>query len=224
MSANGSSICTWIFQLLVAAFGAFFGAWAVFRFENVRQKREERKRRYVALVQATLILFDEFNTLLNIQRTYLDPVRDNEQRFALLVPLTTGLAKARVDYTSLDCLVDEERVDLWQRVSLVEQGYETVVMGMDVLNEHIQRDRIDGALVRGPVNMKTGHAEVLLDPGKAAILISIVDGFYDSVDRGVADQKDVIVEMIAFIKTLYPEKKEMKFTIEDVQEVVGLKN
>jgi len=112
-----------VVTLVAAAFGAFFGSWLAFLLENRRRRRAEADRRYSCLMQAQLALGMQQEKLLNIQRGYLDPHRNESDWHRRLEPLHMSMTDLRVDFSALVFMAEgDDGFSILQSIYLAEQG------------------------------------------------------------------------------------------------------
>ena len=201
--------------LAAAAFGAFLGAGFAFLLEELRRRTAEGNARYSALIQAQLALIMQVNTLVNIQKLYLDAQRNAPDRHMRLVPVHMAMTDLRLDLAPLGFIAEVDDVGVLQTVYLAEQGYVTATTALAISNAKIQETRFDGVLAHGPVDPDTGKAQGLFDAGKVVVLKQLVDGLYQSVDGAIRDESRAVEVLAKVIKRLYPKRKPLAFTIQE---------
>lgn len=203
--------------LVSAAVGAFLGAGLAFLLEEIRRRRAEATTRYFSLFRTQLALGMQINTLLIVQRRYLDEHRNDANRHMRLVPVQMSTTALRVDLGSIAFIAEIDDVEILQRVYLAEQAYLNSTATLATSNLKIQEIRYNLGIARGPVNPETGEATALFDLAHVVILKQLIDGLYVSVDRAIIDQKAALDELAAVIKRLCPRRKALRFKIPETE-------
>jgi hypothetical protein len=193
--------------LISAAVGAFLGSGLAFLLEENRRRRAERDTRYSSLIQTQLALGMQINTLVIIQKRYLDEYRGKNDRHMKMLPVQMSFTDVRINLGFIGFLAEVDDVGILQRVYLAEQAYVNATATLTTCNLKIQEIRYNLAIARGPVNPQTGEATAFFDPAHVVVLKQLIDGLYSSVDGAIVDQRKALEELAAAIKRLYPKRK-----------------
>jgi hypothetical protein len=202
-----------VVTLVAAAFGAFFGSGLAFLLEERRRRRVEADRRYSRLLEAQLALGMQLETLLNVQRRYLDPHRNEPDRHMQLEPLHMSMTDLRVDFSALVFIAEVDGFDILQKVYLAEQGYITATTALAESNSKIEKRPSDGAITSGSVDPEAGAAVAVFDSAAAANLKEFIDDLYRSVDEDIDSVQGAIGELTSATRRLYPKRKSHHFIL-----------
>lgn len=202
-----------IVALVAAAVGAFLGSGSAFVLEAWRRQREETEARYSALFRTQLVLITQLNTLLVINKQYLDAHREDPERFMKLVPFHTGMTGMRVDFGSLWFipLIDSD-ADLVHRIYLAEQAYSTSTDTLAMRNRKIEETMYASDVRVEQFDFSTGNSRVQLDMRKVHLIKSLTDCLYESIDDAIKQQEKAIADIRLFIKRVYRGRKSLQYT------------
>ncbi|MDZ4179869.1 MAG: hypothetical protein U1E29_11675 [Coriobacteriia bacterium] len=209
------SVLSWsdVVALVAVAAGAFLGTFSAYLLESRRRERVESADRYSALVKTQLALGMQLNSLAVIDRQYLDPVRELEDRHMRLVPAHINTTELRVDLPSIAFVAEVDEAEILQRLMLAEESFMTAVEALRLTSERIEQSRYQGAIARGPINPETGEAEAIFDPVAITILKALVDGLYESVEHAIGQQRASLEEVRALMKRLFPSRDALSFEL-----------
>lgn len=196
-----------VVTLVAAAFGAFFGSWLAFLLENRRRRRAEADRRYSCLMQAQLALGMQQEKLLNIQRGYLDPHRNESDWHRRLEPLHMSMTDLRVDFSALVFMAEgDDGFSILQSIYLAQQGYLTVITALAKSNSKIEKRPSGGAITSGPVGPEASDEVAVFDSAADDDLKKFIDDLYRSVDMAVNSVREAIEELTSATRRLCPKR------------------
>jgi len=72
-------------EFIAAVAGVFFGAMVTFFPERHKENKKRVDEQHGAIVRTQLALIGQLNTISNIRKQYLNPLRDDPQREARLI-------------------------------------------------------------------------------------------------------------------------------------------
>jgi len=192
-------------QFAITVLGAFFGAASAFALENLRRKRAESEKTYANLVQAFLILRDNYFILYSLQKTYLDPYRHQEDRFKVMPQIATSFTDAKIDYASLNCLIEKDRLDLRDHIFAAEQSHDATIVLLSRLN-----DCIEESIMEVYIDAETGETKVLHNPDNLPMLEAMIDAFYEVADASTEQLGTTVREIAEFVNVQYPDRKKLE--------------
>jgi len=195
----------WTLQFVITVLGAFFGAASAFTLENLRRKRAESEKTYANLVQAFLALRDKYFILYGLQKTYLDPYRHQEERFKLMPQAAVSFADTKIDYASLNCLIEKDRLDLRDQIFAAEQSYEATMALLSKLNDCIEESTLEFY-----TDVETGEVKQRHNPDKLHMLEAMVDALYEVADASTEQLGATVHEIAEFAYTHYPSRKKLE--------------
>lgn len=192
--------------LVAAAAGAFLGSGSAFLLESRRRKRAESDARQAAVVQAQFALSMQMDTLVNIRNQYLSEVRDEPNRFMLLVPFQAEPSDPIVELADLGFIALVDDMEVLHRLHKAQSAYLNAMSSLRARN-----DMMDvvyaAARPHDDFDFSTGAETVSLDGRLARRLKGITDGLYSAVDSGIELEGEA-VSLLAQVGTkLYPKGK-----------------
>ena len=114
------------FNLAVAVFGAFSGAFAAFQFQAYRENKERFQVKTDSLNRALFVLASQMNSLLLIKRD-IEPWRGKESAF-IEMPAILGsdYEELKIDIMALQFLIDHD-ANLLFELSICQQKFEAAI-------------------------------------------------------------------------------------------------
>ena len=202
--------------LVAAAVGAFSGSGLAYLLEERRRRRAEADRRYSDLLKAQVALGMQREKLLNLQRAYLDPHRNEPDRHMRLEPLVMSMTDLRVDFSALVFIAEVKNgFGILQTMYLAEQGYITATTAVAESKSKIEKRQCGGAIASGPVDTEINDAVAVFDSTAEADLKGFIDDLYRSVDMALDSFREAIRELTSACQRLYPKCVPHHFALPD---------
>jgi hypothetical protein len=155
-----------ILNALTTLAAAFAGAWAAFRLENRRRRKETVNQQVGATNRALYTLFNMWNVLSQYQREVINEYRGKPDQWLNMVATTRReYGQLSFDAAELSFLLQTSDVNIFAEVMLEEQRCQTVIRLIDhrssiVLGEVFPR--LSNAGVRVGENRPRGEIETIL--------------------------------------------------------------
>lgn len=202
--------------LVAAAVGAFIGSGSAFLLEAWRRARAEKDSRYAAIIDAQFSLSMQLRTLVNLRNEYLNPVRDQQDRFMALVPAYGEIADPPVDLGGLSFIACDDETHVLQSVHMAQAGYRTALSALQARNEMMGALYQMAKPARDDFDFETGGETVSVDGRLARRLKGITDGLYEAVDSAIDLEHEAIQHLAKAGKRLLSKRKFLA-----VEEVAG---
>jgi len=194
------------FALGVAAAGAFFGAGFAFLLEWLRRTREANRSQYSLLIQAQFSVGMQLNTAVSIRDQWLDPVRDEADRYFRLPLLHIAAPNVQVDLTSLAFVAVDDLVQPLQQIHVAQESYLTAMHALQVRNDMLNDIYRSGAPLHD-FDFESGTGVAQLDVRQVRILKGTTDGLYMAIDTAIEQEVDAIQQLTGVIARLFPKRQ-----------------
>jgi len=199
-----------------AAAGALFGSVSTYVLGRRQQKLDEDNRRHGALINTQFALFSQVKVVDGLKANYLDPVRDEPDRFTKLGVTVFIKSPLNVPLNELAFIASSKSPNLIQEISDAEQSYLKTLQVLDLFNQfHIEFEKthspIPGTL--NPAKLQP-TAHVIADKLEIKLLKFYVDNIYKEVDLATPKLYQTIEKVSEFIKQNFKGKKAIKIESE----------
>ena len=194
-----------------AGAGALLGSVTAFGFGIYHQHLERRERQQSALLRAQYALMSQWNILEDMRRGFLEPNREDPNRF-LMRPYHSFGRAVSVPFDDIAFIVRSNEPDLLQQIHIAEQGFETVTEVLRIRNQKMEEFYKLGA---SKFDFQTGVATVEAPPEVAFILKSITDALYEASDKAMPKLWGEIQALTDFIRRKYKKAKPLKMVVRE---------
>jgi hypothetical protein len=192
--------------LLTGLVGAIFGACIAYFSDWLKEWRKRRNEQHGAIVRTQLALIGQFNTIRNLQKQCLDPLRDDPARVQKLIHFEMQDANLRVPYDSIAFLLSTDNPTLVLEIHAAEQAYLSALEGLRARNQAFNKLHSNSTLEA--IDPKTGKCTVVShDPRDIKLLEDTTALLYDTVDRARERLELQIKDLHKAGKALYPKRK-----------------
>ncbi len=195
-------------EFIAAVAGVFFGALVTFCVERYKDYQRRREEQHGAIVRTQLALIGQLDTVSNIRRQHLNPLRTDPQRELKLIRFHMTEGSLRVSFDSIAFLLMTKDPNLVMTVYSAEQTY---LSAMDCLK---QRNDAYEILHRnsGIEGMNsTGVCRIVVkDPRDIKLLKDTTDNLYTTIDNACERCETQIVELFKVGKKIFPKKVFLK--------------
>jgi len=213
MNLDISEILSNIEPLASAAAGGFFGAMSAFWFETWKSKRNEEDQKYKALFNAHYILMAQHNFVLNLKNEYLNTVRDDERRFVALHQFMMSETEMRVDYGGISFVAADDDPNILRDIHLAELAYENVIKLLPLRNSIYEKLLKDNENNIQEFDFETGRVRFAAPLHETYKLKQITDQLYEIADDTDSKYEEIINEVYATVKRMFPKRKAMKYEV-----------
>src|SRR5574341_260300 len=211
LALNSVSMCYDIINFLLphlsalfaAAFGGFSGAFVAFLLERRRREMEEKKSKISAALRAHLILIGYIETLENLNRQYLDPLRNDPQRNHKLTSSFISPVHLKLDLDSLSFLAEHRKPQVFHDIHLAQRAYYSAIDALDVRNSWLEKFLGSEVKLLG-YNRDTEQAYIAADPRSVKVLTDLTDSLYKATDLAIEKCNSAIKSLSSTIKELFP--------------------
>jgi hypothetical protein len=203
---------------LALLFASFAGAWAAFRLESKRRKREEDEKRLGAANRAIYIVYHYWNILEQFRKEVLEPHRGHPGAWLNLAAHPAApVATDRFQPAELQFLLQEEQADAYVTLMLEEQRF---LLAMSLIHEHsrIVLSEVFPRMARAGIvvgqALPQGQIEGALGVDVTQKLKQITAAIYKNVDEDLSSLKAAHDKPRSAMKALYPKKKFLQVVFE----------
>lgn len=213
-----------VLAALATLIASFAGAWAAFRFESRRRKREEDEKRIGAANRAIYVVYHYWNILEQFRKEVLEPHRGRPDAWLnLAAHPATPVPTDRFLPNDLQFLLQVGQADTYVTLMLEEQRL-LLALGLIsarsnlVLDEVFPRMAVAGIRVGQAV--QPDHVERVLGVDVTHKLKEITAALYKNVDEDLASLRAAHDKLRSTMKSLYPSKKLLQVVFEDTEVAV----
>ena len=187
-------------DLITTGVAAFIGAWFAFRLERSAKGDDEQEQNYRSLLAAQFALLTHANSLLNIKTRYLDPARNQPDRFIRLPPLIHQSSVTPVDTSALLFLLHGPDPQLLGELSITDAKYETVVNALSQRNSihHLAQKETE----------ESGKA----GPRLSTQLQQLTDKLYEVVDEAYTHTQNINEKVRLLMTKMFPGRNAITMT------------
>ena len=189
--------------------GAFFGALGAYWVGRFKEKRDEDKRRYTALLTTQYALYSQWSIAEMLRKDFLESVRNDQDRWQKLKNFIIPYKHIEVPFDELSFLLESKEPNLLQEIHIAEKRYSTCVEML----ERVNKTRLELQTKYPPItfNMATGIGNITAPRHEVFILKELTDMLYDSADKALPTLSKTNELVFDFIKANHGNKKGMKF-------------
>jgi hypothetical protein len=195
---RSSEFWTGLLGIIIGAGVAYFSDW-------LKEWRKKRNDQHGAIVRAQLALIGQLNTIENLDRQFLGPLRENPQRDRKLISFDMHDTSLRVDYNAISFFLTAKNPTLVLDVHAAEESYLTTMDALRLRNESFVRLHENSDVQ--DMNLQTGHVTVAVkDVRDLKMLKDRTDSLYTAVARAQERLDAQIKELYGAGKALYPKR------------------
>jgi len=201
--------------LIAAAVGAFLGSGSAFLLQYIHQRRSLRVARESSLIQAEFILSMQLNTLVQLDRQHLAPLRDDPERTLLLRPAAYIPSETLLDISTIAFVAVSGQVEALQAVHGAQDAYRSA---LSMLQERatFYKQTCYGADVRSTsFDFDSGESTSQLDVRQVRVLKSLTDGLYKTVADAIEMETQAFADLDLVLRSHYPKAKRLYFDVAD---------
>ena len=204
----GGLLATPLIGLIAALTGARYGASAAYKLGRVQQRQDAEDKLHSSLTTAQFILIAQLNTLSDIKRRYLDPHRNEKDRFAHMGIIAISPTKQLLPFTEIGSfLVESGNPNLFGELHHAEILYlGTLTVVDDLRNEHLAFIKANAAKPK-TIDPVSGRAVFATNEMDAYMLIRTTDNLYKIVDDSIPEFLRLVSGLTKLIKSSFPERK-----------------
>jgi hypothetical protein len=202
LSANSSVFIT-------AMTGAFFGAVSAYWSERFKEKRKRQTEEFGAIIRTQMALIGQLNTVSNVKKQFLDPLRDDPLRERKMIAFDMTTTPLRVNYESIAFLLNSEDPNLVHEIHAAEQSFCSAMEVLDTRNRAYEKLHEKSQLEK--FDPLTGQCTIAVtDPRAIKLVKDYTDALFVGVDRACERLSTQVAELYKAGKRLYPKKKFLK--------------
>lgn len=190
-----------------AAFGALLGAISAYWLGRWRHKNDERDKYYGHLLAAQYSLMSQWNILEGIRLDFLEPLRNDPNRFSKLPLYYSASHHYPVPFDGIIPLTRSSNPHLLQEIHIAEQRFHSCQESIAMRNKLLE------AFYKNPsqgFDSETGRAKIHAEGREVFILRKATDTVYTQVDKTLPTLEDTVKAMEQFIKAEFKGAKALK--------------
>lgn len=185
--------------------GAFFGALAAFLSEALRRKREEKEKRYEAILSTQAALLSQANSMLSIHQQIEAAPATNP--FENLKHMLLRFSQQTVDFHKLTFLASSSAPYLLLDIEVAQESFRFAVDMIDLRNKLLDKFFDDPRTEIKEFSSSTGQIRASGDPRLTMNLRMANEGAFKAILHAQKSNKHTRDCFYAFAKKKYPKKK-----------------
>lgn len=196
-------------DIVVSGLAAFGGAWAAFLFESRRARRKELDDQYRALRFAHFTATSQYQHLITINDRYIKMVRDIDEAWLQLHPLTLGPKAPQLNTSDLAFLLEGADPDLLNRLTVGQQRYQAVRAIVSTRNDkHAALQQRAGELQAHGVEVLEGD-DVALGLGKDLVtqVKELTQSLFVAMDDALSLVQENVAGLELFAARQFPKRR-----------------
>lgn len=195
-------------EFIAAVAGVFFGAVVTFFLERHKENKKRIDEQHGAIVSAQLALIGQLNTVSNIRKQHLNPLREAPQREAKLISFHMTENPMRVTFDSIAFLLMEKDPDLVMQIHSAEQTFLSAVDALKIRNDAYEKLHRNAMIESMD---ETGKCRLIVkDPRDVKLLKDTTNNLYDAVDKACERCETQVAGLFKAGKKLFPGKTFLK--------------
>jgi hypothetical protein len=205
---------SWLVELagtaLVTLVAAYGGAKYAFRLQDRARERETRGDQRAAVNRAQFALIRQYNMLRNIQKQFVDPIRNHEGRFLAMRP-ALGLTEAPkpIDLDSLSFLLETDDRDFPLRLMLEQENLDILIRTLQE-RSRLHLERAQPKLAAAGIEEGKEYTPAVIIGALGIDLFRQLERITEStitrVDEGVISCRDLIAAFHTAMKQHFPKE------------------
>ncbi len=207
-------------DIVVSGLAAFGGAWAAFLFESRRARRKEHDDQYRALRFAHFTATSQYQQLITINDRYIKTVRDIDEAWLQLHPLTLGPEAPQLNTSDLAFLLDGTDPDLLNRLTVGQQRYQAVRAIVSTRNDkHAALQRRAAELQAHGVEVLEGE-NVALGLGKDLVkqVRELTESLFVAMDDALSLVQENVAGLESFAARQFPKRRTPRTEIVPIEQ------
>ena len=200
-----------ILNSIATLVAAFAGAWAAFKFESTRRKKESEDRQQAAANRALYTIYNLWNVLYQFQKESIDGFRGHDDIWLSMnatLPSSYGLTSFQAD--ELSFLLQTEYANTYSELLLEEQRFWIAIKQIELRSSILLNEvfpKMAAATV--PIGAKLTEAQIEKIIGIDVLhkLKKITTGIIENVDEDVKSLVETHDKLRTAMKAIYPKKK-----------------
>lgn len=123
-------------EVLKIALGAFFGAWCAFKYQKNILETSKKEKELADIKLCQVLLYRQYNSVLLIKTDCLDPFRNEEGRFAKIIPSPQKNPSDRIDLNCIGFLAGYGKVELLADIGMAQDKYFVFLEAWNTRNKY----------------------------------------------------------------------------------------
>jgi hypothetical protein len=201
--------------LVAAAVGAFLGSGSAFLLQYIQQRRSLRVDRESSLIQAQFILSMQLNTLVQLDRQHLAPLRDDPDRTLLLRPAAYIPSETALDISTIAFVAVFGQVEALEAVHAAQDSYRNALSMLQGRTEFYKQICYGPDVRSTSFDFESGESMSELDVRQVRVLKSLTDGLYKTVADAIELETQAFADLDLVLQSHYPKAKRLYFAVAD---------
>jgi hypothetical protein len=211
---NYQELYIMLIQAIATLAATFFGAWFAYKFQNKHERDKEVNNQKAALNRALFTLLRQYNSLSDLIKHDLEPLKDDDSRiFKLKSWSTPAYADLTFDVNSLTFLIDKKEPHILFELLILQERFEQTMASIKTRSEYKIKE-IQPLIEKNGITDKILYyedVERIIGKEKMEGLVLATDQVYSHVYETHQNAKSMLDKFHTFAKKIYPNDKFIYF-------------